>query len=142
MAKLNQYLHFDGNASEAFEFYKSVFGGEYSMIARYKDMPPGVPAPEGKDAERIMHVSLPVGENSVLMGSDRPSTYANGTRGDLSYIYIEAETKDEATKLFSALVAGGQEHMPIADTFWGSYFGMLADKFGVQWMISYSYPPA
>ena len=140
MANLNQYLHFDGNAGEAFNFYKSVFGGDFSMIMRYGDLPPGIPAPAGDDADRIMHVSLPIGKSSILMGSDRPSIHGNGTRGDLCNIYIEAESKEEAARLYKLLSDGGAIHMPIEDTFWGSYFGMLADKFGVQWMVSFANP--
>ncbi len=138
MANLHSYLHFDGNAAEAFNFYKSVFGGEFNTFARYKDTPPGVPMPEGTDGERVMHVSLPVGKNSILMGSDRPSdAFGKGARGDLSYIYVAAENREEATRIYHALSADGRVFMPLDDTFWGSYFGMLADKFGVQWMVAF-----
>ncbi len=140
MASLNHYLHFDGNASEAFNFYKSVFGNDFSSFSRYKDMPSGAPAPEGDEGELILHVSLPIGNGTILMGGDRPGKFGKGTRGDLSHIYVEANNKEEAAELFQALSEGGKIIMPIEDTFWGSYFGMLVDKFGVQWMVSYAYP--
>lgn len=140
MASLHSYLHFNGNCETAFNHYKAVFGGDFSTVSRYKDVPPGSPVPEGEEANWIMHVSLPVGGNSVLMGSDRPSHLGPGLRGNLGYIYITAGSREEATRIFNGLSAGGQVQMPLEDTFWGSYFGMCEDKFGVLWMIGYERP--
>lgn len=141
MAHLNPYLHFNGQAEAAFRFYQSVFGGELQLM-RYNEAPPmeGQPRMSAEAGEKIMHVALPIGKHSLLMASDLPDHFPPGTQGNMSYISIDAESKDEALRLFNALKAGGQEHMPIGDTFWGSYFGMVADQFGVQWMVSYAYP--
>jgi PhnB protein len=138
MAKLNPYLHFNGNAEEAFTFYKSVFGGEFAMLMRFKDMEiPGSIAIES-EADKVMHVALPIGKHDLLMGSDTPSQLGvhneNETRSKIS---ITAESKEEADKLFHGLSAGGQVEMPIADSPWGSYFGMFRDKFGIEWMVDF-----
>ena len=141
MSVLNPYLNFNGNCEEAFNYYKSVFGGEFAMIMRYKDVPKDVPMPEGKidDENKIMHISFPIGK-SVLMGSDCPPsmtvTYGSGGYN----ISISADSKEDADKFFSGLSAGGNTIMPMADAFWGSYFGMCVDKFGISWMISYDAP--
>jgi PhnB protein len=139
MAFLNSYLNFNGNAEEAFNFYKSVFGGEFSSFQRFSDMPAEVPLME-EEGRLIMHVSLPIGHGCELMGSDRPAEYGPGTAGDLYYISIQAESKEEANRLFYGLAAGGQITMPLEDTFWSAYYGMLQDRFGVQWMVNYAYP--
>lgn len=137
MASINPYIHFNGNAEEAFTFYKSVFGGEFARIARFKDFSnPEHPLPE-KEADKIMHIALPIGTD-VLMGSDTPEFLGthnlNETRSKIS---ITAETKEEADKLFNGLSADGTIEMPIADSPWGSYFGMLRDKYGIEWMVSF-----
>ena len=140
MAILNHYLHFNGNCEEVFNFYKSVFGGEFQVAMRYKDVPSGVPGPVGNDADKIMHISLPIGGHSVLMGSDLPSRFGAGTRGDLHFVFITADSKEAAAQLYHGLSEGGQVLMPLEDTFWGSYYGMFTDKYGVRWMVSYAYP--
>jgi PhnB protein len=140
MAFLNHYLHFNGNAEAVFSFYKSVFGGDFQILMRYKDVPQGVPGPEGEDGDKVMHISLPIGSQTILMGSDLPGKFGTGTRGDLSYVFITAESKEEAARLYQGLSEGGSIKMPIQDTFWGSYYGMFVDKYGVQWMVSYAYP--
>jgi PhnB protein len=138
MATINPYLNFDGNTEEVFNFYRSVFGGNFQTLQRYKDMPSEVPSPE-PEGNRILHVALPIGKDTVLMGSDRPSTFGPGTKGDNFFISIQTESEEETTKLFNALSAGGTITMPLGKTFWGAFFGMFADKFGIQWMVNYSY---
>lgn len=141
MASLNPYLNFDGNTEEAFNFYKSVFGGEFAAIMRISDMPPqpGAPALPENEKNRIMHISLPIGKGTVLMASDiLPSMGHKLTVGNNFYISIDAESKDEADRIFNALSAGGKVEMPISDMFWGSYWGAFKDKFNIQWMVSFS----
>jgi PhnB protein len=137
MAKaVNTYLIFNGNCEEAFQFYKSVFGGEFQYIGKYKDAPEeeGGEALSEEDSNRIMHVSLPIG-SSVLMGSDSHPKFGDVGFGDNFSISISAESTEEADKIFSGLTAGGRVDMPMQKTFWSPYFGMLKDKFGVNWMI-------
>jgi len=131
------YLIFNGNCEEAFEFYKSVFGGEFQYIGKYKDAPAenGGEALSEEDSNRIMHISLPIGD-TILMGSDSHPKYGDVGFGDNFSISITTETKEEADKIFNGLSAGGRIDMPLEKTFWSSYFGMLKDKFGVNWMIS------
>ena len=140
MASVNIYLTFDGNCEEAFELYKSVFGGEFPYIGRFKDMPPQ----EGKtvsdkDAEKIMHVSLPISKETMLMGSDTGGEWSpNFKQGNNFAISVNAESQEEADRIFNALSKGGQVTMPMDKTFWGDYFGMWTDKFGINWMVSYN----
>ena len=139
MATVNIYLTFNGNCEEAFNFYKSVFGGEFPYIGRFKDMPPGddVKLNPG-DEDRIMHVSLPISKETMLMGSDTGGEWATGySQGNNFTISITAESKKEADKLFNGLSAGGTVTMPPAKTFWSEYFGMFTDKFGINWMVSF-----
>lgn len=140
MASVHTYLTFNGNCEAAFNFYKSVFGGEFEYIGKFKDMPPaeGQPAVSEADADKIMHVSLPIGNGSMLFGSDTSEGFGgNVTFGNNFSLSINAENKDEADKLFNGLSSGGDIKMPMADTFWGAYFGMFVDKFGINWMVNY-----
>jgi PhnB protein len=138
MASFNPYLNFSDNCEEAFEFYKSVFGGDFFTILRFKDMPPE-PMAES-EAEKIMHVALPVGQGTMLMGSDVPEAMGPVITGtNVFSIAISADSEAEATRLFNKLSAGGQATMPLDKAPWGAYFGMLTDKFGVQWMVNYDY---
>ncbi len=137
MAKLNPYIHFDGKAEEAFNFYKSIFGGEFDMLMRFKDMPSEVASPTTA-SERIMHMSLPIGHGSILMGSDRPEMFGPAIIGENASISITADSEEEAHKIFNGLSAGGKITMPLEKAFWGALFAMLTDKYGVQWMISYN----
>ncbi len=140
MPSLNPYLNFNGNCEEAFTLYKSVFGGEFASIMRNKDMPKEAAFPGSNDTpEMIIHVSLPVGKNTILMGSDVPGHMPPSAQGTNFYISIDIENEAEATRVFNQLFAGGKVHMPLGKTFWGAFFGMGADKFGIQWMISYDY---
>lgn len=140
MASLSPYLQFQGNCEEAFNFYKSAFGKDFQMISRYGDMPPGEKDNPGMKADpnKIMHVALQLTDESWLMGSDWPEGIGPLTIGQNVQISVDTASKDEADKLFGKLSAGGNVHMPLADTFWGSYFGMFVDKFGVNWMVSYN----
>lgn len=138
MTTINPYIHFNGNTEEAFNFYKSVFGGEFATVMRYKDLNiPGSISTES-EANKIMHIALLIGKGSVLMGSDTPEALGkhnlNETRSKIS---VGAESKEEADKLFNGLSVGGQVEMPIADSPWGSYFGMLRDKYGIEWMVNF-----
>jgi PhnB protein len=135
MAVVHPYLNFPGTCGEAFDFYKSVFGGEFGMRMTFDNSPPEFQGAK-EDAKKIMHVSLPIG-STVLMGSDRPASIGSGSVGDSFSVSIHADSKEEADRLFNGLSAGGKVIMPLSDTFWGSYFGMWADKFGVQWMMSF-----
>ncbi len=139
MAQINPYIHFNGNAEEAFNFYKSVFGGEFTTIVRFKDMSiPGHSFPE-KEADKIMHVALPIGKSSLLMGSDTPESLGRHNENEnRSKINITAESKEEADLIFEGLSAGGAVEMPIGESPWGSYFGMLRDKYGIEWMIDFA----
>ena len=138
--QLNPYLNFDGTAEEAMNFYKSVFGGEFmgEGIMRMS----GAPGTEGLPANeknRVMHVSLPIGNGAVLMASDIiPSMGHKLTQGNGNYICVAPDSKQEADRLFNSLSAGGEVEMPMADQFWGDYFGSFKDKYGVYWMINYS----
>ena len=137
MAQINPYINFNGNAEEAFNFYKSVFGGEFAKIMRFKDLASSeYPIPE-KEANKIMHIALPIGKN-VLMANDVPESMGRTNENEnRSKISISAESKEEADKLFNGLSAGGQIEMPISDSPWGSYFGMFRDKYGIEWMVDY-----
>ncbi|MCB0155776.1 MAG: VOC family protein [Anaerolineae bacterium] len=143
MKAVNPYLNFSDNCETAFEFYKSVFGGEFLTVMRFKDVPAEV-MDEGhqmpdSEAEKIMHIALPLGQESILMGSDVPEAMGTITTGDNFAISLSADSEAEATTLFNKLSAGGQVTMPLDKAFWGDYFGMCTDKFGVQWMIGYAY---
>ncbi len=137
MALINVHLNYNGNAEEAFTFYKSVFGGEFAKIMRLKDLAsPDFPVDE-KDANKIMHIALPIG-NNVLMANDVPSSLGTVSENEnRSKIAVSAESKEEADKLFNGLSAGGTVEMPIQDSPWGSYFGMFRDKYGIEWMIDF-----
>ena len=140
MASINPYLTFNGNCEAAFNFYKSVFGGEFPYIGRFKDMPPqeGQKAMSTADGEKIMHVSLPISRETALMGSDTGGEWSAGfTPGNNFSISINALSKEEADKLFNGLSAGGKVTMPMSKTFWGAYFGMFTDKFGINWMVNF-----
>lgn len=132
-------MHFNGNAEEAFTFYKSVFGGEFAMVVRFKDMPgdPGHPIPE-KEADRIMHIALPIGKYDMLMGSDTPEFMGRHNEKETrSKIFVSTESKEEADRLFQGLSKGGTIEVPISDSAWDSYFGMFRDKYGIEWMVDY-----
>lgn len=140
MTQLNPYLTFLGDCETAFNFYKSVFGGEFTYLGRFGEMPPqeGVTVNEA-DKDKIMHISLPINSNTILMGSDTGGDWANKTLiGNNISLSLNVDSKAEADRLFSALSEGGTITMPMEDTFWGDYFGMFTDKFKINWMISFN----
>jgi PhnB protein len=140
MPTLNSYLNFQGNTEEAFNFYKSVFGGEFSAMIRFKDLPAVGNFPPAEQ-DKIMHVALPIGKGNTLMATDMlDSMNQKRTMGNGVTLSLEADTKEEADKLFNGLAAGGKIGEQIADAPWGAYWGMITDKYGVQWMINYTYP--
>ncbi len=137
MALINPYINFNGNAEEAFNFYKSVFGGKFAMVMRFKDMASPENPIADNEANKIMHIALPIGKN-VLMANDVPESMGKVNENEnRSKISISAESKEEADKLFKGLSADGQIEMPIQDSPWGSYFGMFRDKYGIEWMVDF-----
>ena len=136
MATLNPYLNFMGNTEEAFNFYKTVFGGEFTVLQRMKDAPQSDKLP-AEDKNKIMHVALPVG-NNTLMGTDLIESMGHKLQqGNHISLSLSPESEAETEKLFKALSAGGKVDMPLEKAFWGAYFGMCTDKFGIQWMVNY-----
>jgi PhnB protein len=138
MARIDPHINFNGNAEEAFNFYKSVFGGEFTQIMRFKDLPPNpeFTIPES-EANKIMHISLSIGKN-FLMANDVPEHMGRTNENEnRSKIVITPESREEADKLFNGLSAGGKVEMPMSDSPWGSYFGMFRDKYGIEWMINF-----
>ena len=134
---INPYLNFNGKTEEAFNFYKSVFGGEFTMLQRIKDTPGGDKVP-AHEQNRVMHVALPIGKSTVLMASDIMESMGHTlSMGNNFSISVHTESEKEADKIFNGLVNGGKVNIPLEKQFWGSYYGMLTDKFGVQWMVSY-----
>lgn len=137
MALINPHINFNGNAEEAFNFYKSAFGGEFAQIIRFKDLSNSEYPIAENEAEKIMHIALPIGKN-VLMGNDVPASMGQVNEDEnRSKISVSAESREEADKLFSGLSAGGSVEVPIGDSPWGSYFGMFRDKFGIEWMVDF-----
>lgn len=140
--KIDVYLNFDGQTEEAFMFYKSVFGGEFSTFQKMKDAPDGDKLTEGEQ-NRIMHVSLPIKGGAVLMGTDIiPSMGHVLNKGNNINLSVQTDSKEEADKLFESLSEGGKVDMPMKEEFWGDYFGSFIDKFGISWLISFPLPRA
>ncbi len=138
MLAVNPYLIFNGTTEESFNHYKKVFGGEFAMVQRFKETPEAGNTPTHL-GDKIMHIALPLGNNSMIMGTDALEELGQKApiMGNNFYITISAESKEEADKIFKGLSEGGKIELPMNDTFWGAYFGMLKDKYEVQWMISY-----
>lgn len=138
MPTLHPHINFNGNAEEAFQFYKSLFGGEFTKVIRFKDLQgPGFEIPEN-EAEKIMHIALPIGP-ATLMGNDVPSMMGTvNERENRSKISVSTESKEEADHIFNGLSAGGEVEMPISDSPWGTYFGMFRDKYGIEWMVEFA----
>lgn len=140
MKAVNIYLTYNGNCKEAFDFYKSVLGGEYSHFNTFGEMPQqeGMPPVKEEDKNKVMHVSLPIGEHTVLMGSDTGGEWAKSFKqGNNFSVSVSTDKKEEADRIFKELSKGGTVMMPMENTFWGSYFGMFTDKFGINWMVSF-----
>jgi PhnB protein len=142
MATVNIYLTFKGDCEEAFNLYKSVFGGEFPYIGRYKDMPQDGGTCPPEDLEKVMHISLPISKETVLMGADGMDAPGRPpfTVGNNFSISVNTSSQGEADSIFNGLAAGGLVTMPLNKTFWGAYFGMLTDKFGINWMVGYEEP--
>lgn len=138
MAQINSYINFNGNAEEAFTFYKSVFGGEFGKITRFKDIASAeFPVPEN-EANKIMRITLSIG-NNVLIANDIPEMMGKvNEMENRSKIAITAESKEEAEKLFTGLSAGGTVEMPMGESPWGSYFAMFRDKYGIEWTVEFA----
>jgi PhnB protein len=137
MAQINPHINFNGNAEEAFTFYKSVFGGAFTKIIRFKDLASAEFPVAEKEENKIMHIALPIG-SSMLMANDVPEIMGKTNENEnRSKIVITAESKEEADQLFNGLSVGGQIEMPIAESPWGSYFGMFRDKYGIEWMVDF-----
>jgi len=138
MPLINPHVNFNGNAEEAFTFYKSVFGGEFETIVRFKDLPnPGFSVSEN-DANKIMHIALPIGKN-MLMANDVPSFMGKVNENEnRSKIYISADSHEEADRIFNGLSAGGNIEVPMDASPWGTYFGMFRDKYGIEWMVDFN----
>lgn len=139
MASVHIYLNYLGNTEEAFTFYKSILGGDFKVVQRFKDTDHGKQLPP-EDQDKIMHISLPVGNGSILMATDVLASMGQTLKpGDNFSISLDTESEEEATRLFNGLSEGGQVTMPLEKTFWNAYFGMFTDKFGIQWMVNYDY---
>ena len=139
MKTINPWINFNGNAEEAFTFYKSVFGGEFTKIIRFKDIAsPGFPVSD-EDAEKIMLIALPIGTENVLMANDVPSILGPmNEQENRSKILVSVESKEEADAIFTGLSAGGQVEAPIGESPWGTYFAMFRDKYGIEWMVEFA----
>lgn len=139
MALINPHINFNGNAEEAFNFYKAVFGTEITKIIRFKELASDEFPVDEKEADKIMHIVLPIGNGSMLMGNDVPEIFGKtNERENRSKIVITAESKEEADKLFNALSVAGEIEGPIGDTPWGSYFGCFRDKYGIEWIVDFT----
>lgn len=138
MATINPYLNFPGNTEEAFNFYKSVFGGEFFMVMRFRETPEAEKVPAA-ERDKIMHISLPIAKGNILMATDSLESMGQPPLnfGNNFSIAVSADSEEEAKKIFNGLSAGGNVLMPLEKAFWGALFGMIKDKFGVQWMVSY-----
>ncbi|HEX9511361.1 MAG TPA: VOC family protein [Puia sp.] len=137
MAAVNPYLNFPGNTEEAFNFYKSVLGGEFLAVQRFKDTPYGDKM-SASDREKIMHIALPIGQGSILMATDTLESQGQSlTQGNNIQLAISPDSEEDATRIFNGLSAGGKVTLPLEKAFWGAYFGMFTDKFGILWMVNY-----
>ncbi len=142
MTTINSYLTFNGTCEEAFNFYKSVFGGDFLSVSKFKDMPPSpdYPIPEA-DKDKIMHVSLPISKETILMGSDTSEAFGEDIiQGNNFSLSVNTDTVEEVDQIFNALSQGGKVKMPASKTFWGAYFGTLTDRYGINWMVSCELP--
>ena len=137
MATINPYINFNGNAEEAFDFYKSVFGGEFGSVVRFKDLEsPEFPVAEN-EANKIMRITLPIGGN-ILIANDVPEVLGRVSEDEnRSKISVTAESREEADKIFTGLTQDGTIEMPLGESPWGTYFGMFRDKFGIEWTVEF-----
>ena len=139
MALINPHINFNGNAEEAFTFYKSVFGGEFAKIIRFKDLASAEFSVPEHEENKVMHIALPIGKNNVLLANDVPEFMGQVNEAEnRSKIFVTAESRQEADKLFNGLSAGGTVEMPIGDSGWGSYFGCFRDRYGIEWIVEFA----
>jgi PhnB protein len=139
MKSANPYLNFNGNTEQAFDFYKSVFGGEFLMLVRFKDFPGNGMGASGADLDKIAHIALPLGGSNILMGTDTIESFGQkAVMGTNFFITLEPESVPEAERVFTQLAEGGTTQMPLQSTEWAEKYGSCVDKFGVQWMVSYT----
>jgi len=139
MKAAHPYLNFAGNSEDAFNFYKSVFGGEFQALMRFRDFGQDAMGVPEAERDKIAHIALPLGPNNVLMATDVVSTMPSALRmGNNFYVMLDTESADEAQTLFDALSTGGQIEMPLQKTEWAELYGSLTDRYGVQWMVNYS----
>ena len=139
MIMINPYLNFMGTTEEAMNFYKSVLGGEFTLVQRFKDVTGSDKMP-ANEQNKILHIALPVGQSTIMATDLLESLGQTISEGNNNHLCLHAESEAEVDKLFNGLSAGGQVTMPVNRTFWGAYFGMFRDKYGVQWMITYDAP--
>lgn len=138
MPVINPHINFNGNAEEAFDFYKSVFGGEFTKVVRFKDLASAEFPVAEKEENKIMHIALPIGKINILMGNDVPEILGRVNENEnRSKITVSTESKAEADRIFLGLSAGGSVEMPIDDSPWGTYFAMFRDKYGIEWMVEF-----
>jgi len=139
MATINPWINFNGNAQEAFTFYKSVFGGEFAKVVRFKDIASDESPLSEKDENKIMHIALPIGNNTMLIANDVPEVLGRvNEHENRSKILVSTESKEEADRLFNGLSAGGEVEGSMGDSPWGTYAGMFRDKYGIEWIIEFS----
>ena len=137
MIIVNPYLYFDGNCEEAFTFYRSVFKSEFKYIGRYKDVPGADRRLFSDHGDKIMHVSLPISNETILMGSDNAELFQQGVSTTNFSLSVNTDEKEEADRLFQDLAEDGEVKLPMNVTFWGSYYGIVTDKFGINWKVSF-----
>ncbi|QQL48971.1 VOC family protein [Mucilaginibacter ginkgonis] len=138
MRAINPWINFNGNAEEAFNFYRSVFGGEFKKTVRFKELANDDFQPSAEDAEKLMYIALPIGRNNVLVANDVPGFMGQVSESEnRSKIYVNTESREEAEKVFNGLSAGGDVEGPIGDSPWGTYAGMFRDKYGIEWIIEF-----
>jgi len=139
MATINTWINFNGNAQEAFTFYKSVFGGEFGKVVRFKDIASAEFPVAEKEENKIMYIALPIGNNTMLIANDVPEVLGRvNEHENRSKILVRTESKEEADRLFTGLSSGGEVEGPIGDSPWGTYAGMFRDKYGIEWIIEFS----
>ena len=144
MTRINIYLTFQGNCKQAFDFYQSIFGGDYGYVGTFEEMPPqeGMPPMTDEMKKQIIHISLPISKETVLMGSDTGGEWSSDFKqGNNFSISVNTDSKEKADAIFNGLAEKGEIKMPINSTFWGDYFGTLEDQFGINWMVSFNEAP-
>mgnify|MGYP000603149571 CR=1 FL=1 len=139
MATLNPWINFNGNAEEAFTFYKSAFGGEFAKVVRFKDLASAEFQVPEKEADKVMYIALPISGNNMLIGNDVPEFMGTVSENEnRSKIHVVTDSKEEAEKIFNGLSVGGQVEGPMGDSPWGTYAGMFRDRYGIEWIVEFN----